>query len=225
MFDQLMALPLFHGVGHERLTGLLEKVPFHFLKYKPGDVIFMEGEQCANLRFIVSGNATLQTRFVQGSIRISQTFSAPDIIAPDYLFGRRTTYPFSLIAGENCGIMQLSKAHIIGILQSEKICLLNMLNYLSRNVQKNSLLYGSILNAEPTQRLASFILAHTMPRTSDVALEFRMRDLCQLMNVRKATLIGAVEQLEQDGIIKADQEIIRVINLAALEKMVVLSDF
>ena len=66
---------------------------------------------------------------------ISHELRAPEVIAPDYLFGLDTSYPFTLRAIENCGILQLSKNDYVEMLQSDKVFLYNILNYLSRNSQ------------------------------------------------------------------------------------------
>ena len=56
MFEQLMQLPLFQGVSNERMTSLVEKLPFHFLKFHDGDTIISAGDECTHIRFIVSGS-------------------------------------------------------------------------------------------------------------------------------------------------------------------------
>ena len=34
MYQQMMQLPLFQGVSTEKITALVEKLPFHFLKFR-----------------------------------------------------------------------------------------------------------------------------------------------------------------------------------------------
>ena len=55
MYQQLMQLPLFQGVSTDKITSLVEKLPFHFLKFRNGEQIFAAGDQCTHMRFIVSG--------------------------------------------------------------------------------------------------------------------------------------------------------------------------
>ena len=37
MYDTLLQLPLFQGLGKNDITEILDKVKFHFKKYEPGD--------------------------------------------------------------------------------------------------------------------------------------------------------------------------------------------
>ena len=43
IFEILMDLPLFQGVSREKLSELIEKTPFHFLKYADGEQIIASG--------------------------------------------------------------------------------------------------------------------------------------------------------------------------------------
>ena len=63
MYQQLMQLPLFQGVSAEKITALVEKLPFHFLKYRNGEQVFAAGDPCTHIKFIVSGQVRLETAF------------------------------------------------------------------------------------------------------------------------------------------------------------------
>ena len=69
MYQQLMQLPLFQGVSTEKITALVEKLPFHFLKFRNGDQIFAAGEPCTHIKFIVSGHPSLLSSLSATSIR------------------------------------------------------------------------------------------------------------------------------------------------------------
>ena len=135
MFDKLLTLPLFQGISKQSLSQLVEKYPFHFLKYKKGDTIIEQGDVCTHMRFVVSGSVNVVIESSKTKVELSQTLDAPEVIAPDYLFGRTTEYPCNVIANEDCGVLQIQKTDYIEMLQSEKILLFNILNYLSRNSQ------------------------------------------------------------------------------------------
>ena len=128
-----MQLPLFQGVSAQQLSALVEKMPFHFLKYNDGERIIADGDTCTHVRFVVSGRVRVQMCFRHLQVQVSQTLEAPNVLAPDYLFGLDTSYPFTVTALGECGIMQLRKADYIRVIQSDKVFLFNILNYLSRN--------------------------------------------------------------------------------------------
>ncbi len=201
MSDQLMALPLFQGIGKERIMELIEKVPFHFLKFEEGQTIFKAGEQTEFMRFVVSGQAQAETALCGGNVTLIQTITAPDVIAPDFLFGRITTYPFSLTAKTECGIMQLSKAYVVSIMQSDKICLLNMLNYLSRNAQKGDVSYKRMVSSDTSQRLAVMVFMLTGHRSQDIRIRYKQKDLCKLLGLRRSAMLELISELETRGVV------------------------
>ena len=90
MFDKLLTLPLFQGISKQSLSQLVEKYPFHFLKYKKGDTIIEQGDVCTHMRFVVSGSVNVVIESSKTKVELSQTLDAPEVIAPDYLFGRTT---------------------------------------------------------------------------------------------------------------------------------------
>lgn len=183
---------------------LIEKVPFHFLKYKAGESIFHVGEPSEYLRFVVSGQTEATTLLADGSVTLTQTITAPDVLAPDYLFGRETSYPFSLTAKTECGIMQLSKPHVVSIVQSDKICLLNMMNYLSRNAQKVNVGYKRMPSGESWQRLAVFVFMLTGHRSTDITIRYKQKDFCKLLGMRRNLFIDAITELENNGVARED---------------------
>ena len=90
MFDKLLTLPLFQGISKQSLSQLVEKYPCHFLKYTKGDTIIEHGDVCTHMRFVVSGSVNVVIESSKTKVELSQTLDAPEVIAPDYLFGRTT---------------------------------------------------------------------------------------------------------------------------------------
>jgi len=201
MYQQLRSLPLFQGASDTQMKALVEKVPFHFTTYAPGETILEAGQPCTHVCFIVSGSArlTFTTRGLQ--VTLHQTLHAPGVIAPDYLFGRTTCYPFTVTAYEQCGIMRLLKSDYVKILQSDKVFLFNILNYLSHNSQKFTIAAQSMMHASLTERLALMIGTLTQPQATNINLSFKQKDLCALLGAQRTTLIHTLDQLQAEGLI------------------------
>ena len=137
MYDVLLQLPLFQGVSRAKISELIEKTKFHFLKYKSGEQIVSKGEECTHLKFLISGCVRSEMVNKSGKIRVSEVLCAPNVLSPNHLFGRNTNYPSDLYAVEETGIMQIDKQTFIRIMQDESIILINLLNIISRRSQKS----------------------------------------------------------------------------------------
>ena len=201
IFEKLLHLPLFQGVSQERLQETVEKVPFHFLKFKKGEKILSCGDECTHVRFIVSGRVNLEYESKVLKFKISHELEAPEVIAPDYLFGLDTSYPFNVKAIDNCGILQLTKQDYVAMLRTDNVFLFNILNYLSRNsqVRKSQLL--NLGNASVQERLVMLVSAFTSQRSQNITMTFRQRDLCRLLGARRPALISALSFLEDNELI------------------------
>lgn len=210
MYEILLGLPLFKGVSRERLSEVIGSVKFHFLKYLPNDTIVSAGEPCTHIKFIISGSTRLTIANNDSRFLVSQTLSAPDVIAPECLFGTVTSYPCSGVAIEPTGILQISKADYLRILNMDQIFLFNYLNILSMNAQKATHGILAITTGNLEERIAVWILALTQRRGTDITLACRQRSLYSLFGVQRTSLKATLESLQERNIITYSSSEIRV---------------
>ncbi len=220
MYDILMRLPLFHGVTREKISEILEKTKFHFLKYMPGQTVIEAGEQCTHIRFIINGNIRLTISNNDGRFKVSQTLTAPDVISPEFLFGRTTTYPCSAVAINSCGILQISKNDYMNILKTDSIFMFNFLNILSMNAQKSTDGILALTSGSLEQRIAFWISALTQRDGTDIVLSCKQRDLYTLFGVQRTSFLATLDQMKKHGIIDYDQNEIRVLSRRALTDII-----
>lgn len=216
MYKQLMRLPLFQGVSTEKITALVEKTPFHFLKYQNNEQIFAAGDACTHVKFIVSGQLRLETPFSHLKVSLLQTLSAPHVLAAGYLFGRETTYPFSAYADGPCGILQLLKSDYIKMISSDKVFLFNILNYLSSSSQRGVSSAIAIKDGSVSERLASLVDTLAVCGATDISLRYKQKDLCTLLSTQRTTLIAALDKLCEQEIIGYDSNELKILDSGKL---------
>lgn len=210
MYDILMRLPLLSGVNRDKISEIVGMAKFHFLKYLPGETIVTAGETCSHIKFIISGKARLSISNGDGRFKVSQTLSAPDVIAPEFMFGKATQYPCSGVAVDTTGIVQISKSDYMKILNSDDIFLYNFMNILSKKAQKSIDGVLALTSGSLEERIAFWIVALTQRGGEDIALECRQRDLYALFGVQRTSFIATLEGMKARGIIDYDQNEIRV---------------
>jgi CRP-like cAMP-binding protein len=216
MYQQLMQLPLFQGVSTEKITALVEKLPFHFLKYRGGEQVFAAGEPCTHIKFIVSGQVKLEHAFSQLRITFNQSLSSPHVLAADYLFGKETAYPFTATANGPCGILQLRKGDYIKMLNTDKVFLFNILNYLSSGSQRCVSSIQAIQDGTVAERLALMIDSLTLPGATDVEFHYKQKDFCVLLGTQRTTLIASLDRLCDMEIIEYDTNELHVLDVRRL---------
>lgn len=221
MYETLLRLPLFQGVSRAKLSEVIEKTPFHFLKFDDGQPIAAAGDSCGHIRFVVSGSVRLTTASPHRRVTVSQTLASPAVIGPEYLFGLDTRYPFSVQARGQCGILQLTKADFINVVTSDRIFLLNTLNILSRGAQRCAANALSLSGGGAAEKIAHYIISLTYKGAVDITLTFRQKDLCQTLGTQRASLMAALDKLSGDGIVDCGPSSLTVRDRASL--MAVLS--
>ena len=201
MYEILMGLPIFQGVSHAKISELIEKIKFHFLKYTDGETIVDVDEPCTNLKFLISGSVRLETLNLNRRIKVLQTLNAPNIIGAEYLFGKRTSYPYSVTAHPVAGLMQVEKADFLKILKSDIVFLFNTLNYLSRNSQTPTEAVLSLTSGSVAERVAFWIGSLTYRGSSEIVVESKQKDMYTMLGIQRSAYINTLEELRDKGVL------------------------
>lgn len=191
-----MKIPLFRGVSFNKMSEIIGKHRFHFLKYADGDQIVGVGEPCTHMQAVVSGKVRVTVANAENRVRVSQTLAAPDIIAPDFFFGRTTSYPGTVVAQGECGIMQIEKADYLDIIHSDTVFLFNFLNLLSLNAQLSMEGVLSLTSGDLKKRIAFWIVALTQRSGTDIVMECRQRDLYSVFGVPRQSLLATLSEMK-----------------------------
>lgn len=216
MYEMLMELPLFKGIGFNRLSEIVGTTRFHFLKFNDGETIVEAGEPCTHIKFVISGAARLTTVNSTARMKISQTVSAPDVISPDFLFGKFTNHPATAVAIGPTGILQIEKLEYLKILHSDNVFLINFLNTLSIDAQKSVIGVLALTNGSLEERISFWVVALTQRGSTDIALQCRQRDFYSLFGVQRSSFISTLESMRDRGLVEFDQREIRFLSRSAL---------
>lgn len=201
MYQLLMSLPLFSGVTYEKMLEVVGNTKFHFLKFLEGETFVNEGDPCTHVKFIISGKARVSIANNDRRFTVSQTLSAPNVISPEFIFGRSTAYPCSVVALEPVSVLQISKSDYIKILNSDPIFLINYLNMLSMNAQKAVDGILSIATGSLEERIAFWIVALTQAGGQDIVMTCRQRDLYSVFGVQRSSFIATLDDMKSRGLI------------------------
>lgn len=212
MYQLLMGLPLFSGVTYDKMLEIIGNTKFHFLKYLEGETFINEGEPCTHLKFLISGQVRVSIANSDRRFTVSQTLSAPDVVAPEYIFGRSTVYPCTVTALGPTGILQISKSDYMKILHSDSIFLINYLNMLSMNAQKAVDGILSIATGSLEERIAFWIVALTQRGGTDITMTCKQRDLYSLFGVQRSSFISTLDSMKSRGLIDYSSTEIRIKN-------------
>lgn len=201
IFKRLMTLPPFNGASLNALKEIAGKTKLNFLKYLENETIIRAGETCEYLTLAITGKikVTIETddrRFV-----VSHYLDAPNVIAPEFLFGRTTVFPCTVTAIEPTGILKIAKSDYLHLLKSENVFLLNFINIISRSAQNSVEGILALANGSLEERIAFWIVSLTQPGAYDITLTGGTRSLYTRFGVPRSTLIAALDRMKERNIL------------------------
>ncbi len=202
MFELLMELPLFKGISYKGIAKTVETNKFHFLKYPAGEYIARKGDPYDHITFVLSGSVRSTKENEAHTFAISQTFDAPAVLAPDFLFGMQREWPANVVSLEPTSILKISKADFTNMLYSDKVFMFNYLNMLSVNAQKALDGMLSLTKGSLEERIAFWVTTLTQPQGKDITLSCRARDLCSLFGVQRHYFETTLSSMQQRGLLK-----------------------
>ena len=181
MYETIMELPLFKGIGEEQLSQMLEKTSIEFLRFEDGDVIANEFARVNSVDFILSGRIRNTFRLENFPIEIDEILGVGAMVGALHLFGLDTTYGSSAIALGKVSIMRVEKSQYMKILQSDGIYILNFVNYLSAAAQKGSriqLQLGAFSIGRQIKTLTESVVSRAAESVVIAASDHALADFC-----------------------------------------------
>lgn len=216
MFDTLLQLPLFQGLGHEDFTNIIEKVKLHFIKHRPGETLIKEGEVCDQLLFIIKGEISSITTSCDKTITIIEQIETPYVIEPHSLFGMTTHYVASYIALSEVHTVSVSKALVMSELFNYDIFRLNYMNIISNRAQT---LHNHLWKTPPTntsQKFIHFLTTHVERPSGKKRIKVKMEDLAHTLDDTRMNVSRALNGLQEQNLLTLHRKEIEIPDLEVL---------
>ncbi|MGL4851547.1 MAG: Crp/Fnr family transcriptional regulator [Phocaeicola sp.] len=206
MYDTLLQLPLFQGFCKNDFTQVLEKVRFHFRKYKADEQVVNQGEACNDLIFLLSGEVNCLTADENNRFSIEERLVSPTVLEPHSIFGMNTTYTASYKAHTDISVVTISKSYLLTELSTYEIFRMNYYNILSNRVQ---VAYGKLwsnLTGTTLNRIAFFLSQRMLLTSGEKRICIKMDDLATLIDDTRINVSKALNELQEKGIVKLSRK-------------------
>ena len=136
MYESKMNLPLFQGLSKENISQFLEKTSINFINYSDNEKIAEKGSDVKTIRFIINGEIKFIYNFLGLGVVFETIIGEGDVMGAERLFGLSPVFPYDAVSYGASSVMEFSKEQYFSLLNSDKIYLLNYLNYLSLRAQR-----------------------------------------------------------------------------------------
>lgn len=221
IYEKLLQLPLFQGLGSSDMAWIIEKIKFDFSKYKPGDVLIEQNSSCNSILFILNGEIEMQTEGYDNQYTFYEKICSPTVLEPEVLFGPRTRYTHSYVAVSDVGALNISKSEFWESLLQYEVFRLNYINLISAQAQNAQKLLWQPFNGSIRNRIIRFISSHCRKPSGEKRIKIKMEELANQLCETRVNVSKALNELQAEEALILKRSIIEV---PQLEKLLALAD-
>jgi cAMP-binding proteins - catabolite gene activator and regulatory subunit of cAMP-dependent protein kinases len=211
--------PLFKGLTTEELEDVL-KDNYKEVCYAKGDLVALQGDPCRSLMMILDGTVRSDMTDPAGKLVTIATLTAPDILAPAFIYAARNEFPVDITAMTDLTLMVIGRESFSKLLQQHITVLNNFLRMISDQTQFLTQKIRFLQFGTMKKKLASYFVERL---ASVPGIEFQMEEsqqaLADRFGVTRPALARAIGEMVSDGIIQVEKKKVTVVNAVALKQM------
>lgn len=210
MYEMIMDLPLFKGVGKDHVSQFLEKTHISFDNYQPGEVVTATGERVNTLKFLISGKVEIRHPLKNRRLTVTEICGSGRALGAERLFGISTGYPFEIVALTKASVMSFRKEQYLNLVQTDNIYLLNFFNYLSLRAQRPSEAVASYCSGDIHSRLKVLVAVLSEPSAREIVINGDSGDIAEYCGVTTEAFLKWIEEIRKTGMATIEEEGMRI---------------
>ena len=206
LYEILEKLPITKGADKENVERASEIRAPLYCKYNKGDVIIAPGQQTEKLCILCKGQATAYSADDKHTVML-RSFKPYEIFGISNLF---TDLPFAtrIVAGTNCEVLILDKEFLSYLIDNDTGVRYQYIAFLAEKTLYLNQKIACLTAGSAEKRLAYWL--DSIASEDTLILEVPMNALCTMLDMGRASLYRAFDQLEKDGFIKRNGKEIRL---------------
>lgn len=212
MYEMIMDLPLFKGVGKDHVSSFLEKTNVNFVNYEAGDLIVSKGEDVNMVRFVIAGDVRIIHELNGCGIRVEELSHKGRVLGVDRLYGMATGYSCDVYAHSRTSIMEFSKEQYLRLLRTDNIYLLNFFNYLSRRAQRPVEAVETYTSGSIRSKLSLLLSILTDSESEGLVISATPEDLSAYLAVDKVEVESWINDAQRDGVVKYEDGEMKIVS-------------
>lgn len=202
MYESLLCLPFFQGMGKDDITAILDKVTFEFIKYNDGDTVCRCGDTCGKFIIMTQGAMEASETSPDGTYKVSEEIHPPHAIEPYSMFGHSAVYQREYRAKGNCTVLAIEKKFLFSELNRHDIFTINLLNIISLKAQK---LNGIIWDHTPSSisgRITHFIASRCETLHGRKSITIKMERLATILCETRLNISKSLNEMQEAGLLE-----------------------
>ncbi len=203
----LRKCPLFHQIGDEDLTALLDCLGAREKRYTKGAVIFAEGEEARALGIVLAGAVQIVRLDYDGNRRILTSIEPPQLFGESFACAGVTSLPVDVVAAEDTEVLLIDARHITQ--SCNRACAFHrqlIFNLLSIVARKNLVFHQKIeitSKRSTREKLMTYLLLQAKKaKNRTFTIPFDRQALADYLGVERSGLSAQISQLRREKVLE-----------------------
>ncbi len=220
MYEIISENPLFRGISSSDIEVLFKNGIYQVKKFKPKDIVAIQGGPCNYLMIILSGTVQGQMVDSSGRLIVIEEISAPFAIAVAFIYAEKNELPVSIVALRDSTILFVRRDYFTDILQQNKMVLLNYLTVISNRSKFLSDKIHFLTFRTIKSKIADFLLKQLKQSgTRVIFLEETQQELADMFGVARPSLARTFKEMEDEGLINVERKKITLLDEPKLKRL------
>ncbi len=203
---------LLQELKSEDIKKYLKSNLFKVQSYSRDTVIHFEGEPCAKLEIILSGEIVVERIDESGGLLTIAEFLSNDILGGNLLFSQNPHYPMTITSKQQSVILEIDKELLFQLFCENPSFLRKYLEYVSDHSTILSFKLKSYVNRTIRENILSFLEHEKKKQNSNrILLNMTKKALADKIGVQRTSLSRELSKMKNDGLINFDSESITII--------------
>jgi CRP-like cAMP-binding protein len=202
--DKLFSSPVLMNIPENQREEFLKGFQYNIKHYKKDDFIAYQGDVVDALYIILKGSAKAEMILESGTVMNIETISAPNPLAPAFLFAENNRFPVDVIALEDCEVIGITKESILKQLAINETFLQNFMAFTSNKTNFLSERIKLLSIKTIKGKLAQYILERTQNMT--FTLDKNQKQLAEYFGVARPSLARSLSEMVDEGIIELNKK-------------------
>ena len=216
MFDTLLGLPLFQGLGKVDLTRILESTRMEFTTVKSDTVFLHQGDLCAGLTFVIDGRAVMETYAADHRWSVVEEMASPFVAGLEVLYGSTRTYLHSYRATSLLRLLQMDKRTAAALTSYFEVFRLNLLNSLTTAITRREQLQWLPPAPSLDGRIIAFMRQHVSHPAGAKRFFISLPILGTYLGEDPRYVSKALHHLADQGLLRLGRRLIEIPNFERL---------
>lgn len=210
MFDTLLSLPLFQGLGRRDLTRILESTRLDFATARAGSTILRQDTPCTGLTFIMQGQVATTTYAADRRWSVEEEMKVPAVVGIDVLYGSTRTHRLDCQARTSVRYLLMDKRTVAALTAYFEVFRLNVLNLLTTTAVRREQLLWMPPQTTLEGRIAAFMRAHVHHPAGGKRFRIALHLLGDYLGEDPRYVSKALHRMAEAGLLRLQRKTIEV---------------